>query len=294
MPRPAALPHRLRGAIVTGVVAALIAGTVALASVPDGTTSPMAAGTSASFVGGGDGVASVGASDVLAEVDAAAARAGGTVSVVVLDADGDLVLASGADEPIYTASLVKLLVVARLMELDQSGALTLTAQDAELMAAAVTSSDDGAMSALWVEYDGDRLVADLADELGLTGTTPPEDAGRWGQATTTAADVATFLSSLDQVLEPGDTETLLGWMRSATDTAADGFDQTFGLLSGSADDGVAAKQGWMTGAGDGRQLHSVGVLADGTVVVLLGGFPASTSWADARTALDAAAAAAVT
>ena len=139
MPRRAALPHRARGAVVTGVVAALIAGTVALASVPDGTTSPMAAGTSASFVGGSDDMASVGASDVLSEVDAAAARAGGTVSVAVLDAAGDLVLASGADEPAYMASLVKLLVVARLMELDGSGAVTLTAQDADLMAAAVTA-----------------------------------------------------------------------------------------------------------------------------------------------------------
>ena len=146
------------------------------------------------------------------------------------------------------------------------------------------------MSALWVEYDGDRLVTDLADELGLGGTAAPEDAGRWGQATTTAADVATVLSSLDQLLDVGETAALLGWMRSATDTAADGFDQTFGLLSGSADDGVAAKQGWMTGTDDGRQLHSAGVLADGTVVVLLGEFPGSTSWADARTALDAVAA----
>ena len=95
------------------------------------------------------------------------------------------------------------------------------------------------------------------------------------------------------VLDADDTATLLGWMRSATDTAADGFDQTFGLLPGRAGNGVAAKQGWMDGAGDGRRVHSAGVFADGTVVVLLGDFPRSTSWADARAALDAAAAAVV-
>jgi hypothetical protein len=36
-----------------------------------------------------------------------------------------------------------------------------------------------------------------------------------------------------------------------------------------------------------------GCIAEGTLVVLLGEFPASTSWADARAALDAAAAAVV-
>jgi beta-lactamase class A len=290
MPRRPPLPHRFRRAVLPGVVAALVAGTVALSSAPGGTTSPVAAGTSASFVQVSD---EAGSSAAVAEVDAAAAAAGGTVSVVVLDADGDLVLSSGADESTYTASLVKLLVVARLMELDACGELSLTVQDVELMEAAVTNSDDDAMSALWVEYDGDRLVTDLSAELGLTGTAAPEDAGQWGQTTTTAADLATFLSSLDEVLDDGDSATLLEWMRSATDTAADGFDQTFGLLSGSAGEDVAVKQGWMTGADDARQLHSVGVLADGTVAVLLGEFPASTSWADARAALDAAAAAVV-
>jgi len=271
----------------------VIAGTLALASLPDATASPMAAGTSASFVDVSDDAGSVDASAVLAEVDAAAGAAGGTVSVVVLDADGDLVLASGADESAYMASLVKLLVVTRLMQLDECGALDLTARDVGLMEAAVTSSDDDAMSTLWVEHDGDRLVSDLADELDLTATAAPDEAGQWGRAPTTAADLATFLSSLDQVLDTDDTATLLGWLRSATDTAADGFDQTFGLLSGSAGDGVAAKQGWMAGAGDLRPLHSAGVLADGTVVVLLGEFPRSTSWADAKAALDAAAAAIV-
>jgi hypothetical protein len=49
---------------------------------------------------------------------------------------------------------------------------------------------------------------------------------------------------------------------------------------------------------DGRrrrpgQLDSVGVLADGRVVVLLGGSAESTSWEDTRAALDAATAAVV-
>ena len=76
-------------------------------------------------------------------------------------------------------------------------------------------------------------------------------------------------------------------MRATSATAADGFGQGFGLLAGTA--GVAAKQGWMCCVDGRRQLHSAGVLPDGTVVVLLGDFPASTSWGRARAALDSAA-----
>ena len=164
------------------------------------------------------------------------------------------------------------------------------------MRAAVSRSDDDAMSTLWVRYDGDQLVTDIADELGLTGTAAPTVTGQWGQTTTTEADLATFLASMDDVLDSADRGMVLGWMQSATATAADGFDQAFGLFSEAvdADGSVAVKQGWMCCVDDQRQLHSIGVLADGTVVVLLGNFPESTSWDEARTALDTAATAVVT
>ncbi|MGY1721356.1 hypothetical protein ACI8AG_20165 [Blastococcus sp. SYSU DS0552] len=76
----------------------------------------------------------------------------------------------------------------------------------------------------------------------------------------------------------------------STIAAADGFDQRFGLLAAGAG-GAAAKQGWMCCVDARRQLHSAGVLDDGRVVVLLGDFPASSSWAQAASALNVAAAA---
>jgi beta-lactamase class A len=293
----ATLSRRLRQVLAPGIVVGLVAGAVFLASAPEETAGATATGTATSFVavtdGASPGAGAIDASDVLPDVEAAAATAGGTISVVVLDDDGGTVIASGADVPTSTASLVKLLVVARLMQLDDSGALSLTAKDVASMEAAITDSDDDAMSALWVAYDGDRLVSEVAADLDLAGTAPPDDAGQWGRTTTTAADLATFLSSLDEVLDTQDTATLLGWMHSADDTAADGFDQAFGLLAGGAGQAVAVKQGWMCCVDDERQLHSAGVLADGRVVVLLGTFPGSASWAQAQAALDGAAAAIV-
>ena len=156
------------------------------------------------------------------------------------------------------------------------------------MQRAVNSSDDAAMSALWVRYDGARLVADSAASLGLTVTGPPDDRGAVGQAWTSASDTAAVLATLDEALPADDAATLLGWMRATTPFAADGFDQRFGLLAG-ASDGVAAKQGWMCCVDGRRQLHSAGVLADGRVVVLMGDFPEATSWAQASAALARAA-----
>ncbi|WP_147251942.1 serine hydrolase [Blastococcus sp. TF02-09] len=233
--------------------------------------------------------ASVDTVRILDQVAAAGAAVGGTIAVVALDSDGNpLVSSPEAGQPRYTASLVKIVLVSRLLLLDAAGVLTLAPDDLALMERAVTSSDDAAMSALWVRFDGARLVADAAASLGLTVTGPPEITGQWGQAWTSASDTATVLTTLDEVLPADDAATLLRWMRATTPLAADGFDQRFGLLAG-ASDGVAAKQGWMCCVDDRRQLHSAGVLADGRVVVLLGDFPEATTWAQASGALARAA-----
>ncbi|PZA18879.1 LppW family protein, partial [Modestobacter versicolor] len=233
-------------------------------------------------------VPTVGSAAVLSAVGAAAAQAGGSIAVVVLDAAGaPLVTGDAADDAVPTASLVKLLVVQQLLARDAAGSLSLDDDDLALMERAVEASDDDAMSSLWVEFDGAALVADAAAEFGLTGTAPPETAGQWGGSTTTARDQATFLAALDEHLSPADLATLTGWMQATTGTAADGFDQAFGVLAtGSGAGPVAAKQGWMCCVDSRRQLHSAGVLADGRVVVLLGDFPSGTGWAEARAALD--------
>ncbi len=226
---------------------------------------------------------------ILDEVSAAGAAAGGTIALVALDAEGrPLVSSPAAGQPRYTASLVKIVLVSRLLALEAAGALALGADDRGLMERAVTSSDDLAMSILWDRYDGARLVAASAAALGLTATAPPETAGQWGQAWISAADTATVLATLDAALPADDVSTLLSWMRTTTAIAADGFDQRFGLLA-RAGDGVAAKQGWMCCVDGRRQLHSAGVLADGRVVVLMGDFPAAASWAQASAALARAA-----
>lgn len=269
---------------------------------PDGTT-PVGAATASSGratdtrAGATMAPPAVDSTAVLAALDAAASPAGGSLAAVVLDGRGaELVVTPDADEPRYTASLSKLLVVQQLLARDAAGELTLTADDTALMQRALIASDDRAMSLLWHRWDGAELVTTGAALFGLTGTGPPSEPGRWGEVVTTARDQATFLAALGSQLPPGELAAMTSWLRVTTDRAADGFAQDFGLLSPTAGtaDPVAAKQGWMCCVDSTRQLHSVGVLADGRVVVLLGDFPAGTTWGQARAALDAAAQAVVT
>jgi hypothetical protein len=232
---------------------------------------------------------------VLTTVADVAAQVGGTVQGAVRDAAGVEVLASpGAGTPVLTASLVKLLVVQQLFAREAAGLVTLSPVDLDLMQRAVTSSDDSAMSALWSHFSGAELVTAAVAEFGLSASSPPQVAGQWGEAVTTAADIALFLSTLGDHLAPDDLATLTGWMRSTTGIATDGFDQRFGLLSptvsATALGPVAAKQGWMCCIDRRRQLHSIGTLADGRTVALLGDFPLSTSWTRAMAVLDQVAA----
>jgi hypothetical protein len=191
--------------------------------------------------------------------------------------------------PIPTASMVKLFVAEDVLHRARTGAVTLTPADRIWLREMIRRSDDPAASALWVRHGGDGMVRAVAARYGLTGTAPPAIPGQWGQATTTARDLARFLSLLPAVAHPDDAAALLGWMREATPQAADGFDQRFGLF-GTAPAGTSVKQGWMCCVGGNRHLHSVGVVGT-RVVVLLSEAPASVGYDAAKAALTAAAAA---
>jgi hypothetical protein len=234
---------------------------------------------------------------VLDQVGTAAAGAKATVDAVVLDAAGrSLVETPSAGRPVYTASLVKVLLAQQLLAREAAGVVALGASDVPRLERAVAASDDPAMSQLWDVHDGAALVASAAATFGLTGTAPPETTGRWGESTTTATDLGRFLAALAALAEgpdaPGAT-AVLDWMRAATPEASDGFDQRFGLLAPGVAPGAAVKQGWMCCVDDRRHLHSAGVLADGRVVVVLAEAPSSTSWDALVQTVDATAAALV-
>ena len=230
----------------------------------------------------------------LAVVLAKQQRPAGGTSVAAADARSTRVAAYGADNglldrPFPTASMVKLFMAEDILHRARTGLLVLGHDDFTLLQAMVRRSDDPAASTLWVRFGGGRMVSDVAARYRLSGTAPPSRAGRWGLTTTTARDMARFLSLLPVVAHPSDAAALQVWMRTATPVAADGYDQRFGLF-GTVGGLPAVKQGWMCCVGGRRHLHSVGVVGS-RVVVLLSEAPRSLGEDAARAALTAAAAA---
>jgi hypothetical protein len=194
-----------------------------------------------------------------------------------------------ADRPFPTASMVKLYMAQDILHRARIGAIHLDRTDFALLQDMIRRSSDPAASKLWVRYGGGQMVTDVAARFGLTGTSPPSVTGQWGEATTTARDLARFLALLPVMAHRFDAATIQVWMRTATTIAADGFDQRFGLLA-TAPPFTAVKHGWMCCVGGDRHLHTVGI-ADSRVVVLLSEVPRSVGYDAARAALTAAAAA---
>jgi hypothetical protein len=222
-----------------------------------------------------------------------------------------------ADRVFPTASMVKLFMAEDLLHRARGGAISLDGATLDQMRRMISSSDDPAASALWVRFDGPRMVRAVAERYGLRATAPPVQPGQWGRTTTTATDLARFLTLLPVVAHERDAATLLRWMAEVTPVAADGFDQRFGLYSakeraearstqstdGASTDGdssdsdssdsgrvpVAVKQGWMCCVDGQRHVHSVGVVGR-TVVVLLSEVPRAVGYDWVRAMLTAAAA----
>jgi hypothetical protein len=215
-------------------------------------------------------------------INAAEAR---SARVAAATADNGL----AAHRPFPTASMVKLYLAEDVLHRARAGRFALTPDDLGLLEWMIRSSDDPAASALWVRFGGAQAVVDVAARYGLTGTAPPAVPGQWGQAVTTAGDLARFLTRLPVTAHVADAATLLGWMRGATPFAADGFDQRFGLF-GTVPGTPAVKQGWMCCVQGFRHLHSVAVVGS-RVVVLLSEVPRSIDYDRGRATLTAAAAA---
>ena len=194
-----------------------------------------------------------------------------------------------AHRPFPTASMVKLYLAEDVLHRARAGQYALSPGDLGRLEWMIRSSDDPAASALWVRFGGAQAVVDVAARYGLMGTAPPAVPGQWGQAVTTADDLARFLTRLPVTAHAADVATLLGWMQAATPLAADGFDQRFGLF-GAVAGTPAVKQGWMCCVGGFRHLHSVAVVGS-RVVVLLSEVPRSVGYDRGRAALTAAAAA---
>jgi hypothetical protein len=195
------------------------------------------------------------------------------VGVAVMDLQTGQVISQEGDKPFYSASLSKLILAVDALQQPLS-------DDQDLIHRALSASDDEAMDVLWTRFDGMDAIGRVAAEAGLTDTHAPEDPSQWGEVVISADDMVRLYH---YILGSPERDTVVAALSSAPDTAADGFDQAFGLLGVT---GFYAKQGWMYYLPSDVYLHSAGVLDNRYAVAVLTTSPTG-SWTTARQSINA-------
>lgn len=203
------------------------------------------------------------APDLSAAVARAVEAAGGIdLGLAIVDLRTGAAAGHDADVPFRSASLSKLLVAVDMLT---SGEVPVA--DLERLRRALGLSDDDAMNALWTLHDGMGAIDRVAAQAGLTATHAPADASQWGDVEMSADDVASLYRYILTDLPDADRDFVVTALSSASPTAADGFDQAYGLLAPGTD--AYAKQGWMWYLPADFHLHTAGVVADRYAVAVL-------------------------
>lgn len=219
-----------------------------------------------------------------------AAAPGATVGVLAVDTQtGQPVASYNATEPMYTASVVKLLIAIDLLHSQNWNPDSATTAELEKMLAL---SDDGIADDLWGEDGGNAIVTRMADLIGLTGTQAPDDPTQWGEALMSAQDVVATYQFIQDDIPATAEDVLMTGLSGASATAADGFQQYFGIPDGLPGSSWAIKQGWMLLMST-TVLDTTGMVGLGPTmpyaVAIMTELPAGTSWASGSDAVTAGA-----
>jgi hypothetical protein len=225
------------------------------------------------------------------------AAASTQLGVAVLDrVTGEFAVGRRGDEPIYTASEAKIVLVVDMLDRRRLDGLAVDDAALDLVRRALSRSDDNAMNALWTRFDGPGAAGRVARRLGLTGTSNPEDTGQWGQMEVSAADTVRIWRYVLETMPAADRDLMMTDLRAATPEGADGFDQSFGLLDPTVRGprATVAKQGWMCCFSGQYYLHTAGSIGTDQryLVAVLTRVPRSGGWPTARRELDGIVAAA--
>ncbi|TWF94012.1 serine hydrolase [Saccharopolyspora dendranthemae] len=191
--------------------------------------------------------------EAVAAADQQATDQDNPLGIAVLDrATGEFAVGEHGQQPMYSASLSKVVVAVELLERHR-----VTPQDRFDLRRALGPSDDEAMNALWERYGGPSLITSAAARMHLQHTRAPGDQGRWGDTVTTARDMAAVFQHLLSQMPSDDRDFVLDALHAAPGQAADGVNQKFGLMALNAH---AVKNGWMCCQQGKVWVHSAGVV----------------------------------
>jgi hypothetical protein len=209
------------------------------------------------------------------------------LGIEVVDLDACAVeLSWKADQAQPTASVVKLLIALDLI--DSSGLPS--GSEATAVRDMLAISDDRVANRLWEQHGGPAIVRRQAGKLGLAHTSPPTDTGHWGSTQMSPTDVITVYRHITAGLPEEERDFVIKAMESAPRSAADGFDQHFGIPRAFPGADWAVKQGW--GSSDGRRvLNTTGLVRTASrtlAVAVMGSWNETVDWTTATTAITTA------
>lgn len=161
-----------------------------------------------------------------------------------------------ADQQFASMSVVKLLIALDILAATNWATPDSVSQEIHQMLA---DSDDDVANRLWSAGGGSAIVTRMVSLLRLTGTRPPDDPGQWGDTLITPKDMVTVYLYITDQLPKGDRDLVLGALADAPQTAADGFNQYFGIPDGMVNIPWAIKQGWGT-SGSQAVMNSTGLV----------------------------------
>lgn len=181
----------------------------------------------------------------------------GTVGFVLRDrTTGGAYRNGDAATSIWTASTIKLAMVADLLTREQAGSLRLTAADRDDMVAMLRSSDNAAADTLWSRYGGPSSVFNTNfARLGMTRVQPQPGFGDvypyWGFQKATADDFDALMNYVLTRLNPSNAAAVVAEMQRV-----DGG-QKWGVWGAGPAMAPGLKNGWSQEQG-GWVVNSVG------------------------------------
>jgi hypothetical protein len=207
-----------------------------------------------------------------------------TLGAVVFDrVAGQPIVSVNGDVQFRSASLVKLLIAIDALHRG------VTESERQSLAHMLSVSDDNIASRFWTQGGAAAIVTRSVALIGLTGTEPPEQPGKWGEVKVTPNDLVRVYQYVMDSLPIADHTLIVDALAQAPQYAADDFDQYFGIPDG-MNTQWAIKQGW--GNNDSAMvLHSTGLVGARWryVVVLLTKHPLGSGWRTSASSVTAAA-----
>ncbi len=186
----------------------------------------------------------------------------GTVGFVLRDrVTGARYRSAAAGTPIWTASTIKLAMVADLLSREQAGMLRLTATDREQMTAMLRRSDNAAADALWSRYGGTTKVFNTNfGRYGMKSLQPQPGFGDvypyWGFQKGTADDFDALMNYVLTGLTPANAAAVVAEMQRVDSS------QQWGVWGAGAAMSPGNKNGWSQEQG-GWVVNSVGFAGPG-------------------------------